>query len=73
MITSEQQLAARNATDGKWVKLKLHCTFPMATDAARMGINPKPLFNVVDGDYATGSTISLETCFRLGLRVEVVE
>lgn len=73
MLTAEQQLAARNATDDKWVQLKYHSSFPMAQDAARMGINPKPLFNVVAGDYATGSTISLETCFRLGLRVEIVE
>lgn len=64
MLTSEQQLAARNAADGM---------MPLAQDSANYGIPQRPLFNVVAGDYAMGSTISLETCFRLGLRVEVVE
>jgi hypothetical protein len=36
-------------------------------------IPPAILWNVVSGDYAVGSTITLKTAFRLGLRVEVVE
>ena len=34
---------------------------------------PVPLFNVVEGDYTPGSTITLKTAFAQGLRVEVVD
>lgn len=36
-------------------------------------MKPMPLFNVVEGDYTKGSTITLKTAFRQGLRVEVVD
>ena len=69
MLTAEQQLAAKNASEGKTVQLRFAHVWP--TD--QKGITPRVFFHVVDGDYARGSTITLETCFRLGLRVEVIE
>jgi len=69
MITKEAQLAARNAADGLSVTLRFAHVWP--TD--QKGVTPRAFFHVVDGDYARGSTITLETCFRLGLRVEVIE
>jgi hypothetical protein len=68
MITKEAQLAARNAADGKAIKVKLLGIQPGVSH-----IPPAILWNVVEGDYAVGSTITLKTAFRLGLRVEVVE
>lgn len=68
MITAEQQLAARNAAEGLSVTLRFAFIQPGFGE-----LKDIPMFNVVAGDYAVGSTISLQTCFRLGLKVEVVE
>jgi hypothetical protein len=68
VITSEAQLAARNAADGKRIIVRY-----IGVQAGLNHIPPQALFNVVEGDYAVGSTITLKTAFRLGLRVEVIE
>jgi len=68
MITAEQQLAARNATEGKWAKVRY-----LGLQPGVQHIKPLPLWNVVEGDYAVGSTVSLKTLLNLGLRIEVIE
>ena len=68
MITAESQLAARNAADGKTIKVRY-----LDIQPGFAHLKPTPLFNVVEGDYAVGSTITLKTAFRLGLKVEVIE
>ncbi len=68
MITPSEQLAVRNATEGKRVKVRY-----VGVQAGLLHIPPMPLWNVVEGDYTTGSTVTLKTLFRLGLAVEVVE
>lgn len=68
MITTEQKQAADNAAQSKHVVLRYAGVQP-----GFQHIQPTPLFNVVEGDYCVGSTITLKTAFRLGLRVEVVE
>lgn len=68
MITHEQQLAARNAAEGKLVVVRYHDIQPGFAH-----LKPQPMFNVISGDYAVGSTVCLQTLLRLGLRVEVVE
>lgn len=68
MLTAEQQLAAKNTLEDKSIKVRYLDVQPGVAH-----IKATPLFNVVEGDYAVGSTITLRTAFRLGLRVEVVE
>lgn len=68
MRTSEQILAAQNVIEEKKVVLR----FAYVQEGFGH-LKPVPMFNVLEGDYAANSTITLETCFRLGLRVEVVE
>ncbi len=67
MITSEQQLAARNAAEEKSVKVRY-----VGVQSGFAHIPPTPLFNVEEGDYARGSTVTLKTLLNLGLKVEVV-
>lgn len=68
MLTPSQIQAAENAAEQKHVVLRYAGTQPGFAH-----LLPTPLFNVVAGDYTIGSTITLATAFRLGLRVEVVE
>ncbi len=68
MITPSEQLAARNATECKRVKVRY-----LRVQDGFLHIPPMPLWNVVEGDYKQGSTVTLQTLFRLGLEVEVVE
>jgi hypothetical protein len=68
MITAEDKVAADNAAEGKAIKVRY-----LDVQPGFAHIKPTPLFNVVEGDYCIGSTITLKTAFRLGLRVEVVE
>ncbi len=68
MLTPEQKQAAENAAHGKAIQVRY-----LDVQPGFLHHKPQPLFNVVAGDYAVGSTITLKTAFRLGLRVEVVE
>jgi hypothetical protein len=68
MLTAEQQLAARNAANDRKIVVRY-----LGVQPGVAHIKPTPLWNVVEGDYAVGSTITLQTAWRLGLRVEVVE
>lgn len=68
MLTIEDRTAADNAAQGKAIKVRF-----LDVQPGFQHIKPTPLFNVVEGDYCVGSTITLKTAFRLGLRVEVVE
>lgn len=68
LITAEQKLAARNATEQRRVLVRY-----VGVQPGFAHIKPMPLFNVVEGDYARGSTVTLGTLHRLGLTVEVIE
>lgn len=69
MLTNEQALAARNAAENKWAQVRFAHIWP--TDMPE--VKPRAFYHVVAGDYAPGSTVTLQTLFNLGLRVEVVE
>ncbi len=68
MITSEQQLAARNAAAGKWVKVKLGCWWP----ALRGGTGAMMCHVVEACDFNAGSSVTIESLIESGYRVEVV-
>ena len=46
--------------------------WPFPSDAAKLGVTPLPYYNVVDGDYTHGSTVTIPTLKAMGLTVEVV-
>jgi len=68
MITPSEQLAARNAAEDRGVKVRY-----IGVQPGFAHIPPIAMFNIVEGDYAQGSTVTLKTLFNLGLRVEVIQ
>lgn len=68
--TTDRQLAEHEAANaGKpWVLLR-----KVGFQSGFGNLPGRMLFNVVGGQYAEGSTVTLETMLRQGFRIEVVE